>query len=85
MRGKKAKALRKSVYGELSHRGRRYSGVRHEKEITLPPKKKGDGSTKVKINPVTLINIGLRKTYQLVKKTYHKEQNENQHLQAGKK
>jgi len=66
MNSKKVKALRKQVYGEYSHRIRQYKWQPHEVM-------KYDGDKKpFIIKRHTLINTGLRKQYQDLKKSYTK-------------
>jgi len=67
MNAKKAKALRKQVYGEMSHLTRQYA-VKEQKKVLF---RKVDGG--VKREPVvrlsyTGVNLGLRKTYQEMKR-----------------
>jgi len=68
MRGKKAKELRKAIYGkEDSPLVREYRGHLHEQKV------KGEkGEVRIR-KKVSVFNIGLRQQYQKLKKFYYRK------------
>jgi hypothetical protein len=69
MRGKKAKAIRKKVYGDMSQRTKEYKEG-HEPQMMIATGDKNPLTSNMlfRSNPTVLL-IGLRRKYQDLKKT----------------